>query len=201
MNEPNNPENRPSGNIRRLIWLYFWLLLLEGALRKWVVPQLSNPLLIVRDPVVLLVYFLAFRAAGFSAQRLDLSLSASSRSCLVRAQFPCALALSAADSHRFGVRLRFPLRFPSSAADFCHARRVFRPEDVKRIGWWTLLVLVPMALLMVGAIPRGARRVSQSNRQRRGRNDGRGVGKSANGRDIFVRHRGGSLLLLWRPAF
>ena len=46
---PNNPENKTIRNIRRLIWLYFWLLLIEGALRKWVAPSLSNPLLIIRE--------------------------------------------------------------------------------------------------------------------------------------------------------
>ena len=28
---PNSPEDPTIRNIRRLIWLYFWLLLLEGA--------------------------------------------------------------------------------------------------------------------------------------------------------------------------
>jgi hypothetical protein len=47
------------------IWMYFLLLLFEGVLRKWVVPSLSNVLLVVRDPVVLLIYFLSFRAQIF----------------------------------------------------------------------------------------------------------------------------------------
>lgn len=40
------------------IWLYFLLLIFEGALRKWILPSLANPLLIVRDPVaiVLMIY-------------------------------------------------------------------------------------------------------------------------------------------------
>ena len=42
------PEEKAKQRVRQLIWLYFWLLLIEGALRKWVVPQLSNPLLLVR---------------------------------------------------------------------------------------------------------------------------------------------------------
>ncbi|MEP6686323.1 MAG: hypothetical protein ABJB22_06050, partial [Verrucomicrobiota bacterium] len=37
-------------NIRRLIWLYILLLVFEGAFRKWIVPQLSSPLLLIRDP-------------------------------------------------------------------------------------------------------------------------------------------------------
>src|SRR5438132_957517 len=52
-------------DIRRLIYLYLFLLMIEGALRKWIVPQFSNPLLLVRDPVVLAIYFLAWRAHIF----------------------------------------------------------------------------------------------------------------------------------------
>ncbi len=62
---PTSLEHPRIRNIRRLIWLYFWLLLLEGALRKWALPSLSNPLLIVRDPVVLLIYILAIRSRVF----------------------------------------------------------------------------------------------------------------------------------------
>jgi hypothetical protein len=39
--------------LRQLLWLYFWLLIFEGALRKWLLPGLSTPLLLVRDPVAL----------------------------------------------------------------------------------------------------------------------------------------------------
>src|SRR5438034_9945711 len=52
-------------NIRRLIHLYLILLIIEGALRKWIVPQFSNPLLLVRDPVVLVIYLLVWRAHIF----------------------------------------------------------------------------------------------------------------------------------------
>src|ERR1700731_2910306 len=61
----DNPEESAKHRIRQLIWVYFWLLLLEGALRKWIVPQLSNPLLIVRDPVAIAIYFFAIRARVF----------------------------------------------------------------------------------------------------------------------------------------
>ena len=52
-------------NLRRLLWLYLWLLIFEGAFRKWIVPQLSSPLLLIRDPVVVLIYVLALRARLF----------------------------------------------------------------------------------------------------------------------------------------
>jgi hypothetical protein len=47
--------------LRNLVWLYLWLLLFEGALRKWILPSLDAPLLVIRDPVVLAIYFLAVR--------------------------------------------------------------------------------------------------------------------------------------------
>src|ERR1700730_5414541 len=51
--------------LRRMIWLYFGLLIAEGALRKWVVPSLTTPLLIIRDPLVLLIYVQAVRCRRF----------------------------------------------------------------------------------------------------------------------------------------
>src|SRR6266851_4848928 len=50
--------------VRRMIWLYCWLLIFEGALRKWI-PPLSVPLLVVRDPLVLLIYIQAVRCRRF----------------------------------------------------------------------------------------------------------------------------------------
>ena len=144
---PNSPENPTIRNIRRLIWLYFWLLLIEGALRKWVLPQLSNPLLIVRDPVVLLIYVLAIRARVFPRNAWVLSLAiigflslAVSFIALWPYLPPDRIALVSG----FGFRANFlhlPLIFLMP--------RVLRPEDVKRIGWWVLLLVVPMSLLMV----------------------------------------------------
>lgn len=48
-------------NLRILIWVYLLLLVFEGALRKWIVPQLDAPLLIIRDPLVVLIYLEALR--------------------------------------------------------------------------------------------------------------------------------------------
>lgn len=48
-------------NLRSLLWLYMGLLIFEGALRKWIVPMLDAPLLIVRDPLVIWIYFQAYR--------------------------------------------------------------------------------------------------------------------------------------------
>ncbi len=144
---PNNPESPTIRNIRRLIWLYFWLLLIEGALRKWVLPQLSNPLLIVRDPVVLLIYVLAIRDRVFPHNAWVLSLAVIgflSLAVSFIALWPYLPPSRIALVSGFGFRANFlhlPLIFLMP--------RVLRPEDVKRIGWWSLLLLVPMSLLMV----------------------------------------------------
>jgi hypothetical protein len=47
--------------LKRLIWIYFFLLLFEGALRRWIFPQLAGPLLLIREPVAIGIIFLAFR--------------------------------------------------------------------------------------------------------------------------------------------
>jgi hypothetical protein len=45
--------------IRHLIWLYLILWLIEGGLRRWILPGLATPLLLIRDPVVIVIYGLA----------------------------------------------------------------------------------------------------------------------------------------------
>ncbi len=48
---------------KRLIFLYVFLLIFEGALRKWFLPFLSAPLVIVRDPVMIAMIF-TYLSAG-----------------------------------------------------------------------------------------------------------------------------------------
>lgn len=57
--------NSNTKSIKKAIWIYFWLLILEGALRKWILPGLSTPLLIVRDPVAIYLIYLAFSNRNF----------------------------------------------------------------------------------------------------------------------------------------
>jgi hypothetical protein len=63
---PGGPaSSRALRNIRWWIYAYFFLLIFEGAFRKWIffaTPALANLFLIVRDPVVVTIYFLVWRA-------------------------------------------------------------------------------------------------------------------------------------------
>ena len=51
--------------IKKLIWAYFFLLLFEGALRKWFLPGLSQGLLIIRDPIAIWIYYLCYAKGIF----------------------------------------------------------------------------------------------------------------------------------------
>lgn len=147
MNRIENPTERAQQWVRRLIWLYFWLLLIEGALRKWALPEFSNPLLLVRDPVAIAIYLFAIPARVFPRNGWTLSLLVIGFLSLVATFFklwmyfpPQVIVLVSG----YGFRSNFfhlPLIFVFG--------KVLRPEDLKRIGWWTLAFVVPMAALMV----------------------------------------------------
>jgi hypothetical protein len=131
--------------VRMLIWLYFWLIIFEGALRKWVFPSLSDPLLLIRDPVVLLIYFQAIRGNFFPNHWLV-------RATLVLGVFTFfwgSMHAYAGGSKvmvlvtLYGVRtyfLHLPLIFIMG--------KVFTRQDVIKLGKWCLLLSIPMALLM-----------------------------------------------------
>jgi membrane-associated HD superfamily phosphohydrolase len=61
MNTIAEQEVIPNYNsIKIAIWLYFLLWIFEGALRKWILPSLATPLLIVRDPIAIYIILRAF---------------------------------------------------------------------------------------------------------------------------------------------
>ncbi|MBC8122474.1 MAG: hypothetical protein H7Y22_11620 [Gemmatimonadaceae bacterium] len=132
-------------NVRRLIWIYFWLLIIEGALRKWFLPQLSTPLLVVRDPVVILAYYFAFRAGILPKDRFSIATLA-----LALISFPAGLLATVIEGQSnisvvlFGLRTNF-LHLPFI---FLIAK-VFTLEDVKALGRWVLIISVPMTILMI----------------------------------------------------
>ena len=133
-------------HLRRLIWLYLLLLIFEGAFRKWIVPQLSSPLLLIRDPVVVVIYVLALRARLFP-QNIFMS----------------TLAIIAILSWATGIIVLLPLySLPTIIlvtgygirSDFLHLPLIFiipavlNLEDVRRVGRWTIIGMIPMAFLM-----------------------------------------------------
>jgi len=51
--------------LRKLIWAYLILWLIEGALRRWFLPGLATPLLLIRDPLVIVIYCFAISSNLF----------------------------------------------------------------------------------------------------------------------------------------
>ncbi|WP_269526529.1 hypothetical protein [Coraliomargarita parva] len=127
--------------LRYLGWAYILLLVIEGALRKWLLPGLSDVLLLARDPVVLAAYGwclihkrLPFNGYVVAAALLTLL-------CALTATFwghgDIRVTL-------FGIRTNF-LHFPFA---FIMGRVFFR-EDVIRIGRWWLWGSLAMTVIIV----------------------------------------------------
>jgi hypothetical protein len=127
--------------IRRLIWLYLILWLIEGGLRRWFLPGLATPLLLVRDPLVMLIYILAagknlFPKNGFVITGVVLAILT----------FINALAIGHGNLlvAAYGVRCDFlhvPLIFVMG--------RVLRREDLLRVCKVAVWLVIPYTMLLV----------------------------------------------------
>ena len=129
--------------LKKLFWLYFLLLIFEGALRKWVLPQLSAPLLLVRDPVAILIIWEAYRTHKWPRQWASV-VGILAAGLLVL----CFIQLVAGDNPWFvavyGLRsylLPFPVAFiMGENLDW---------EDLRKFGRCTLWLLLPLTVLEV----------------------------------------------------
>ncbi len=123
--------------IKKLIWVYFLLLLFEGALRKWFLPGLSQGLLIIRDPVVLWIYLVCYSKGLFPSSNnyviklFQWTLLASALSIIINQAHPATIA--------YGARtnlLHFPLIFIMG--------RALEKKDVINFGKAFLVLALPM---------------------------------------------------------
>lgn len=127
--------------IQLLLWSYFWLLIFEGALRKWIVPGLSDPLLLARDPICIAAIVLGWPYLMEGINQI----------CIVTLYSIAGLAMVLAMlfGHKdwftalFGARiilLHFPLIFLF--------RAVFTREDAWKFAKALLLICIPMTVLI-----------------------------------------------------
>lgn len=129
----------PTAPVRAIIWIYFWLLLLEGALRKWLLPGYSDALFLVRDPVAMVAYVLALRAGVFPLRPAILVLAVIAVVSLVFSlvnDVTVTVALFGLRTNYFHVPLIFVM-----------AQTMDR-GDVVRIGRWVLIMAIPIVGLM-----------------------------------------------------
>ncbi len=141
------PTRAPDANknVRRLIWLYFWLLMLEGAVRKWGLPRFAGPLLIIRDPVLIYCYAEALR-----------------RGCFPKGPIVSWIAIlggltflvSVAQIQMNVVPSTFIIACYGLHTNFLHLPLIFLMgnaldrADVEKIGKWLLVLSIPMAALV-----------------------------------------------------
>lgn len=130
----------PYKRIKQFIWLYIFLLLFEGALRKWVFPEFSGALLIVRDPVAFWLIIMSLKQGIFKVNIYIAGMWLIGFISLFTAinfghgNIPVAL---------YGARillLQFPIIFVIG--------RVFDWQDVIKVGKALLWLTPPMTLLL-----------------------------------------------------
>lgn len=130
--------------IRLCIWIYFWLLIFEGSLRKWIMPQLSTPLLLIRDPFTLYACWQGLRLGVF---RRDLMFQT-----LMFLAWIMTFGSLLAGFDPFGTNI--PAILFGLRTNFLHLimmvliPKVFDSRDVKRMGYWFLVLSFLMGVLM-----------------------------------------------------
>lgn len=127
--------------LKSLIWLYIVLLIFEGALRKWVLPSLSDPLLIIRDPVVIVIYALAFFSGRFPVNGFVIFIFGLAMASIVASLIGGQTNLLVL---AYGLRINYghlPLMWVMA--------QVLTRKDVERMGSLLLLIAIPMTAIMV----------------------------------------------------
>lgn len=121
------------------IWAYFLLLIFEGALRKWFLPFLATPLLLVRDPIAIWLIYKTWKHNLMPKNRYLLGMT-------FVGLFAMITALMAGHGNLFvaiyGARIllfHFPLMFIMGA--------IMKRDDVIKIGRVLLVISIPMIIL------------------------------------------------------
>jgi hypothetical protein len=141
MNSVIESDLKPNYNsLKNAIWLYFLLWIFEGALRKWVLPSLATPLLIVRDPIAI---YIILRALYLDVKFLNPYIVLGSIFTLL------GLAITLTFGHEnlfvglYGARimlLHFPLIFIIGA--------VFKKEDLLQLGRVMLVINIVITIIV-----------------------------------------------------
>ncbi len=127
--------------IKQGLWLYLLLLIFEGALRKWVLPQFSDILLIIRDPLAL---FLLVKASTLKIYYSNSFLLQIWVIAIISLGFTLTLGHQNLNVAIYGIRvflLHLPLVFLMG--------HVFDKNDVIKVGKFFLYLSIPMTILLI----------------------------------------------------
>lgn len=125
---------------KRLFWIYIILLFFEGALRKWLLPQLSDVLLVIRDPIVLLIYLQAFSRNRFPMNSVVMGMAFLG---IITAGIAMSLGHGNPIVTAFGIRANF-LHIPLIYL----APKYLDRNDVIKMAKFTLYVAIAMTPLI-----------------------------------------------------
>jgi hypothetical protein len=130
----------PNKMLRKGIWAYFLLLIFEGALRKWVLPGLATPLLLIRDPLAIWLVLTA-------AYRKLLPFNILMAGMILIGIVGIYTAIFAGHGNLivalYGARIllfHFPLMFVIG--------RLFDRSDVEYLGKLTTIFVIPLTVLI-----------------------------------------------------
>lgn len=136
----NKVVEHPLFELKKWVWAYFLLLIFEGALRKWVLPGLATPLLLIRDPIGLYILIMVWKEGYLPKSNYMSAMIIIGFFGILTAIFFGHGNLSVA---LYGARIlliHFPLMFAIG--------RIFDKEDVLQIGRVLLYISLPMILLI-----------------------------------------------------
>ncbi len=133
-------NNSILSNLKKGIWLYFFLLIFEGALRRWVFPSLASPLLLIRDVLAVYLLIIALRNNYYPSNRLVPLVFLIGLISIFTALFFGHGNLFVA---LYGARIlmiQFPMLFLIG--------HIFNKQDVIDMGKVVLWLAIPMAILI-----------------------------------------------------
>lgn len=125
---------------REAVWLYLWLLIFEGALRKWFLPGLQQPLILAREPIVLYLFVVGVQRGWFSSPFAKIMMAVSSVSLLAS----LFVGHGSIIVGLYGWRIYF-LHFP---VIFVMAKVLTR-DDLLKMCRFILWVSIPMTILVL----------------------------------------------------
>ncbi len=135
-----NKKTELNKDLKIGIWIYFLLLIFEGALRKWFLPGLATPLLVIRDPVAIWLVLKCWQRGLFPA-----SIYLNGVVIIGIISFFTAIFFGHGNLYvaLYGARIllfHYPLIFVMG--------KVFNKDDVIKIGIATLWITIPMTVLI-----------------------------------------------------
>lgn len=132
-------KGEPYSIYRKAIWIYIFLLIFEGALRKWILPSLANPLLIIRDPIAIWLTIVGIRKGWLNNSYAKTMMVVSTISLVLTLVFGHHNLYVAL----FGWRIyffHFPMIFIMG--------KILSRHDLLKIGQFFLWISVPMTILI-----------------------------------------------------